>query len=276
MESYRVLSAIARLLRLLPFARHRPPATEDEIKEIIAQSEEEGIITEDEEVMITKIFEIGETPVENVMIPRVDMVCVEAEANVDDVLRLYHEKGYSRIPVYDGKIDDVIGIIHVKELLRFWGSGEDLRAIEFIRLPYFVPDSKRVLDAIREFQRKRISIAMVIDEYGGISGLVTIEDLIEEIVGDLRDELDHEEIVHRAMGDGSYIVNAGMELDELNKLLGTELAEEDLHTLGGWIASRLERIPATGEKLTIDSVAIEVIEASTQRIYRVRIRKQPS
>jgi putative hemolysin len=276
MENNRVLSAISKLLKYLPFPRHRVPASEDEIKEIIAQSEEEGIITEDEEVMITKIFEMGETPVEVVMIPRVDMVCIEADAPIDEVLRLFHHKGFSRMPVYDGQIDNVIGIVHVKELLRFWGRGEDLRAVEFIRLPYFIPESKRVLDAIREFQRKRISIAMVIDEYGGISGLVTLEDLIEEIVGDLRDELDREEIVSKALEDGSYVVNAGIELDELNMLLGTELAGEDLHTLGGLIVSNLERIPRPGERVIIDNVVIEVLEASKQRVYRVRIRKKPS
>ncbi|MCH7761732.1 HlyC/CorC family transporter, partial [candidate division TA06 bacterium] len=231
--------------------------SEEELREMIAHSEDVGIITEAEEEMIESIFELEDTQVKEVMVPRVDMVSVDARTPMEEVIRLHLEKGYSRIPVVDGTKDEPVGILYVNELLRFWGSQENLKAIELIHLPYYIPQSKRVLETLQEFQEKNISIALVVDEYGGVCGLVTMEDLIEEIVGELRDELDKEEIPYQKMKDGSYIMNARVGLEDLNELLGTAFQSEEVHTLGGLILNRLERIPTKGEIFDIDGLKIQ-------------------
>ncbi|TET47565.1 CBS domain-containing protein [candidate division TA06 bacterium] len=248
--------------------------TEQELREMIALGEAEGIITEEEEEMIESIFEIGETPIEEVMVPRVDMVCVPANASIDKIIDVFIKEGHSKIPVYDGEIDSMAGILYIDGLLRFWGTNEDYRAIEFVRLPHFVPESKKVLDTMKEFQEKRLSIAIVLDEYGGVNGLVTMEDLVEEIVGEFEDEFDKEEKPYKLLKNGSYVVSGGMEVDDLNDLLGTRFEEKEIHTLGGLITSRLERIPRKGEAFNMDGLNVQILEATKQRIYRVLIRKE--
>ncbi|MFQ5906379.1 MAG: hemolysin family protein [bacterium] len=248
--------------------------TEQELREMIALGEAEGIITEEEEEMIESIFEIGETPIEEVMVPRVDMVCVPATASIDEIIDVFIDEGHSRIPVYDDGIDNMAGILHMNGLLRFWGTNEDYRAIEFVRLPHFVPESKKVLDTMKEFQEKRLSIAIVVDEYGGVNGLVTMEDLIEEIVGEFQDEFDKEEKPYKLLKNGSYVVSGAMEVDDLNDLLGTRFDEKEVHTLGGLITSRLERIPRKGDAFNLDGLNVQILEATKQRIYRVLIRKE--
>ena len=248
--------------------------SEEELREMIALGEAEGIITEEEEEMIESIFEIGEKPIEDVMVPRVDMVCVPADARIDEIIDVFVEQGHSKIPVYDEKIDNMAGILHMDGLLRFWGTDEDYRAIEFARLPHFVPESKKVLDTMKEFQEKRLSIAIVVDEYGGVNGMVTMEDLIEEIVGEFQDEFDKEEKPYKLLKNGSYVISGAMEVDDLNDLLGSEFEETEVHTLGGLITRRLERIPKKGEAFQLDGLSIQILEATKQRIYRVLIRKE--
>ncbi len=257
-----------------PLWNWHPLGSEKDLREIIAQGEEEGIITEDEEEMISSIFEIGDTLVEEVMVPRVDIACVDIDTPLEALIRIFAEKGYSRIPVYEDTPDNIVGIIYMSEMFKFWGVHNDLRAVEFVRLPYFVPSSKRVLDTIREFQAKRVSIAMVVDEYGGVCGMVTMEDLLEEIVGELQDELDLEEAPYLTLKDGSIVVDGRMDLEELNELLGTKLEAEDAHTISGLIFGRLERIPQKGELFAFDSLRLQVLEASKQRIHRVLIKKE--
>lgn len=268
-----ILSKIKKAVRAIFRGKPRIE-TEQELREMIALGEAEGIITEEEEEMIESIFEIGETPIEEVMVPRVDMVCVPANATIDKIIDTFIEEGHSRIPVYDGEIDSMAGILYIDGLLRFWATDEDYRAIEFVRLPHFVPESKKVLDTMKEFQEKRLSIAIVLDEYGGVNGLVTMEDLIEEIVGEFEDEFDKEEKPYKLLKNGSYVVSGGMEVDDLNDLLGTQFAEKEIHTLGGLITSRLERIPRKGEAFKMDGFNIQILEATKQRIYRVLIRKE--
>jgi CBS domain containing-hemolysin-like protein len=248
--------------------------TEEELRKMIALGEAEGIITEDEEEMIESIFEIGEKPIEEVMVPRVDMVCVHASATIDEIIETFVSEGHSKIPVYDGRIDNMAGILHIDGLLRFWGTDEDYRAIEFARLPNFVPESKKVLDTMKEFQEKRLSIAIVLDEYGGVNGLVTMEDLIEEIVGEFQDEFDKEEKPYKLLKNGSYVVSGAMEVDDLNDLLGTDFDEKEVHTLGGLITRRLERIPRKGDAFELDGFSVQILEATKQRIYRVLVRKE--
>jgi CBS domain containing-hemolysin-like protein len=247
--------------------------SEEELKEIISTAEEEGTITEDEELMISRIMKIGDTPVDRAMVPRVDMACVEAAAKMEDVIKVSVERGYWRIPVYHKSLDEIVGVVHMRELLRLWGSKEDLRAAEFARLPYFIPRSKKVLSAIREFQRDSISIAMVIDEYGGVAGLVTMEDLIEEIVGEIEDEIDKKEKPYRRLEDGSILVNARMDLADFNEVFRSKLSAQDVHTIGGFVFAQLGRIPRKGETFNFEGFEVRVAEGTRQRIHKLRVRK---
>lgn len=255
------------------FSRKRRVDSEEELKEIISGAEEEGTITEDEELMISRIMKIGDTPVDRVMVPRVDMACIDAAAKVEHVVKLSIQRGCWRIPVYHNSLDEIIGVIHVRELLRLWRSKEDLRAAEFARLPYFIPASKKVLSAIRDFQKRSISIAMVIDEYGGVEGLVTMEDLIEEIVGEIEDEIDKKEKPYTFMDDGSLLVNVRMELSDFNEVFQSNLSAQDVHTIGGFVFTKLGRIPGKGEVITLEGLQIRVAEATRQRIQKLRVSK---
>ncbi len=261
------------MLRLLT-GRRPTIGSEEELKELIEKGEEEEIISEDEAELISSIFELGETPVEEVMVPRVDLVACEANTPMSEVIRLYLQRGYSRIPVYDEVIDNTVGIIYANELLKFWGCKDDLKAIEFIRLPHFVPESKKVLDTMRDFQSRNISIALVVDEYGGVSGAVTMEDLVEEIVGELRDEFDKEESPYKTLKDGSYVVSTRMDLDELNEVLGTDFELDDVHTFGGLIYQTQERVPQRGENFKIGPLDIQILEGTKQRTRRALVKKR--
>lgn len=256
------------------FNRKKKVDSEEELKEIISAAEEEGTITEDEELMISRIMKIGDTTVDRVMVPRVDMACVDAATKMEDVIKLSIERGYWRIPVYHKSLDEIIGVIHTRELLRLWNNKEDLRAVEFARLPYFIPESKKVLNAIRDFQVRSISIAMVVDEYGGIAGLVTMEDLIEEIVGEIEDEIDKKEKPYRLMADGSILINARMELTDFNEIFVSKLSAKDVHTIGGFVITKLGRVPRKGEVIRLEGLQIRVLEATRQRIHKLRVSKE--
>lgn len=248
--------------------------TEAELREIIAQGEENGIITEDEEELITSIFEIGDTPVKEVMVPRIEMIAIKSSSTIEDILDVFKKEGYSRLPCFYKSIDNIVGIVYLDQLLLMWGTQNDLRACDIMRFPYFIPESKRVLDSLRDFQHKRISIAIVVDEYGGVSGLITMEDLIEEIVGELQDELDSEETLIKEIKKGIYLVNARMELDDFNEKMGTNIEIKDIQTVGGLVVHTLERIPQKGEKLSFDNFTINVIGVSKRRVYRVLVKKK--
>jgi CBS domain containing-hemolysin-like protein len=258
------------------FRRKRKPLTvetEAELREIIAKGEENGIITEDEEELITSIFEIGDTPVKDVMVPRIEMIAIKTQDAVEEILTQFRKEGFSRLPCYYKTIDNVVGIVYLDQLLFLWGTKEDLRACDIMRFPHFIPESKHVLETLREFQRKRLSIAIVVDEYGSVSGLVTMEDLIEEIVGELQDELDRDETLIKEIKAGVYLVNARMELDDFNETMGTDFEIKDIQTLGGLVVSKLERIPQKGETLTLDSISIQIVGVSKRRVYRVLVKK---
>ena len=267
---------IGKRFRQLLRKRKKPITveTEAELREIIAKGEENGIITEDEEELIRSIFEIGDTPVREVMAPRIEMVAVKVSDTIEEILGVFRKEGFSKLPCYQKNIDNIVGIVYLDQLLLFWGTREDLRACDIMRFPYFIPESKRILDTLREFQRKRISIAIVVDEYGGVSGLITMEDLIEEIVGELQDELDREETPIKEIKKGIYLVNARIELDDFNEVLGTDFDIKDVQTLGGLVVNTLERIPQKGEILTLDNISIQVIGVSKRRVYRVLVKKE--
>jgi putative hemolysin len=253
-------------------ARNKPPVLDP--SEYLRKLQERGLITRDQGLLVDRIVRARDIEVSEVMVPRLEMVTLSAGASVAEIIASFTRTGFSRLPVYDEAPENILGILHVREILRTWDCRDrDIRAVEFIRLPSFVPGTRKVLDALRDFRRERISIALVLDQYGSISGLVTMEDLLEEIVGELRDEFDQEEKLVVPREDGSYTVDPRLHLDELANLLGVQFDAPGVHTLGGLITSRLGRIPRKGEHFEIWPLAIEVLAGRQQKVEKVRLTK---
>ena len=231
-----------------------------------------------ERFMIRSIMRLDEATVREVMVPRVDVVAVEKTTSVRDVGRRMQESGHTRLPVYNGNIDNVEGVVYARDLLPFLGQGSDYPALEkMIRPAFFIPEFKRLDELLRELQAKRVQMALVVDEYGGIEGLVTLEDLLEEIVGEIEDEFSrsHEPRVV-PLANGDIIVDAMVSLDQLSELLSTEIQSEDVDTVGGLVYSGLGKIPHLGDTVSYNGLTIEVVSLLGRRIRRLRLRKGAS
>jgi putative hemolysin len=236
--------------------------------------EEQGLIEGDEKRLLQSIVDFGDTLVREVMTPRPDIVAVPSEASVAQLRALFREQEYSRYPVYKENLDNILGIIRVKDLLQIDDSALERHPVTpLIRPATFVPETKRVPELLKEFQRKQVQMALVVDEYGGTAGLVTIEDLLEEIVGEIRDEDDVETEPVVDEGNGSFVFSAKVSFDELRERLGLEIEPEGFETVGGYILARVGRVPAVGESFEVDGMHVEVLEAERRRIHKVRFRR---
>ena len=254
--------------------KNTPMFTEDEIKTLIDVSGEEGTIEEDEKEMITSIFEFGDTRVKEIMIPRVDMVCVEAEEGMKEVLAKAIKRGYSRFPVYKDEIDNIVGILYIKDLLKYLKDGNfNVSADKIKREAYFIPETKRADDLLREMQKKRVHMAIVIGEYGAVIGLVTLEDLIEEIVGEIFDEYDvaKDEITY--LDKNTAIVDARLPIDELNEKMNLQLPSDPFDTLAGFMMEYLDKVPEEGEEVEYDGNKFIIEKMDEKKISKVRIIK---
>jgi len=254
------------------FLLGRKKITEEEIQEIMAAGEEEGLINQEENAMIQSIFQFRDTIVREIMIPRTDMACISSDATVADIVREIIACGHSRMPVYEGTIDNIIGLIYAKDLLKYWGmnvTAIDVKKI--MRSPYFIPETKNLEELLHEFKRKRVHIAIVIDEYGGTSGLATIEDLLEQIVGDIQDEYDLEEEWLIRQTDGSFIADGRLSVEELEEHLGIEVERDKFDTVSGLIYHLTGRIPRTGEEIDGGPIKLIILEADARKIKKVRI-----
>ncbi|HEV8354571.1 MAG TPA: hemolysin family protein [bacterium] len=278
----RALSAVSYLL-VRPLGGRvslsSPLVTEDEIRLLIKMGEEEGVIQEDEREMIHSIFEWGDTVAREVMVPRIDIAAVEDTTPLDHVLRVVLEEGHSRIPVFHETIDEVVGVLYVKDLLSHLKAGRmQVQAKELMRPAYFIPETKRLDEVFREMRRKKVHMAIVLDEYGGTAGLVTIEDLLEEIVGPILDEYDVDEEKQIETVDAhTTLVNGRMSVEEVNELLGLELPVEDVDTIGGFVYRLLGHVPVQGETVAFDGVDISVERVDGNRITKIRIaRREPT
>jgi putative hemolysin len=256
------------------------PYTSDEMLRAIAdEAAQEDVIEHEERTLIHSIIDFGDTVVREVMVPRPDMVAVESYARISDVVDIVIPAGFSRIPVYSQGIDDVVGIVYVKDLMRAEREGNgDGQVAEVMREPHFTPESKRVSELMREMQGGKFHMAIVVDEFGGTAGLVTLEDLIEELVGEITDEYDVEETPPEKFDDGTLVVNARMPVDEVNDLLEEE-AEPDLpegddwDTVGGLLYSLLGHVPNEGEAAEVDGHRLTAERVQGRRIGRVRISR---
>ena len=246
--------------------------TEDELRTIVKVSHEEGVIESDERKIINNLFDFGDTNAKDVMIPRIDMVLVNIEASYDEVLALFRETQYTRLPVYKVDTDNIVGILNIKDLVLTPMDG-DFSIENIMRSVHFTFEQKNTSELFREMQLNSTSIAIVLDEYGSTAGMITTEDLLEEIVGEIRDEYDTEERegIHK-IRNKTYRVEASFKLDDLNDYLGLNLESEDNDSIGGLILEKLDRIPVAGDKLTIGNVWLFIEKASTKRAESIILK----
>ena len=252
-----------------------PLVTEEEIMTLVDAGEEGGLIEQDEKDMIYSIFRLDDTLAREVMVPRIDVMALKEGTAIREATNTMLETGYSRAPVYRQSIDDVIGLVYVKDLLSAWREGkEDQEIGELMREAFFVPEAKKVDDLLDEMQARRLHLAIVVDEYGGTAGLVTIEDIVEEIIGDIRDEYDFaEEASYQEMENGEYLFSGGIDLDDVNQIAGAELPKDAGETLGGFIYSELGRVPSAGDRLESGGLELVVDQVVRRRIHRVRAKR---
>jgi putative hemolysin len=265
-------------LLLKPFgvqAQHSAPiVSEEELKILVEAGEEQGVLQEDEKEMIHSIFDFTDTIAREIMTPRVDMHSVDVNTSPQEVVRMITRTGHSRIPVYENSIDNIIGIVHVKDLLRICEGRGQFHLQEILRPPYFVPENKKVGELLEELRRQRVHMAIVQDEYGGTAGIVTLEDLVEEIVGEIQDEYDPEQVVPvLEQPDGSYLVDASLHLDDVNDLMDTDLQSEEFDTLGGYVFGLLGHQPQQGESVQSGEWQFTVQELEGHRIRFVSLNR---
>jgi len=250
-------------------------ATEEEIETFLDEAREEGIIEKDEDELLRSVVEFGDTVVREIMTPRVTMVCIRKDSTIDNLKDLIIREKYSRIPVYKDRLDNIDGIVMAKDIIEYADEKHKGQPIEaLIRPVVFVPESMDVADLLKEFQKTKQKMAVVVDEHGGVSGLVTMEDVVEEIVGEIQDEYDTEEsqIIENAPGD--FTVSGRVEVEEMEELLDLELAEDDFITVGGLVTHNLGRLPAKGETLDIKGLSFEILEVEQKRVKKVRIKRK--
>ena len=237
-------------------------------------AEDQRLMEGDERRLLQSIVEFSDTLVREVMTPRPDIVAITEDARIADLRALFGDQEYSRIPVYKENLDNILGVIFVKDLIRLAGDWKDSDSIlPLLRPATFVPETKRVSDLLKEFQRKQVQLAIVVDEYGGTACLATLEDLLEEIVGEIRDEYDVEAETVVDVGQGTYVFSGKANFDEVRDRLHVEIEPEGFETVGGYVLTRVGRVPSVGETFELDGLVVEVVEAERRRIHRVKIRR---
>ena len=272
-----LLTALSRfVVRVATKGRAAPGpfVTEDELKLLVTVGEQEGVVEHEERQMIQGILEMTDKPVHEVMVPRVDVSAIDvSDSTIDDVIKMVMDRGYSRIPIYEENIDNIVGVVYAKDLLRYGVRENDARTItEIARQPYFTPESKHVGELLSEMRERKVHMAVVVDEHGGTAGLVTLEDLIEEIVGPIRDEYDlgeQEEL--QVVDDHHVVVSPRFSLDDAHELLHLDIGESEADTIGGLIYERLGEIPKAGDTLQLGPATVTVVSVRGHRIQSVRI-----
>ena len=280
----RALVVIANIVTPGEGIKRGPFVTEAEIRTMAEVAAEEDAIEEEEKEMIHSIFEFGDTVVREVMVPRPDIVAVDIETPLDDVLELMLEKGFSRMPVLDDDdMNKILGLVYAKDVMRRLhksrgarnGRRESKKLKDLLRKAMFVPESKKVADLLREMQAKRTHMAIVVDEYGDTDGLVTLEDLLEEIVGEIEDEYDRDEPQVKPIDDNTLLVNGRLPIDELSELLNVELPDAEWDTVGGLMAGLLGQVPTRGQEVRFDGLTFRAERVQGRRIAQVWIHKDP-
>ncbi len=248
---------------------------EEEVKTLVEAGQHEGYLELEERKMIYSIFQLGDTLAREIMVPRIDMLALEVKTPMTEAIDALLESGYSRVPVFDDSIDNILGLLYAKDLLKVWregsNNGDSIKAL--IRPAFFVPEAKKVDELLVELQNMRVHMALVVDEYGGIAGLVTLEDIIEEIFGEIQDEYDEEELPFTILKNGDYIFLGRVDLDDFNEIMKTGLPNDEADTIGGFIYRQLGRVPVAGEQVQVDGLTLTVEQVSSRRIRKVRAHR---
>jgi putative hemolysin len=250
--------------------------TEEELKSMVDAGHEGGVLEGDERQMIYSIFELGDTLVREIMLPRIYITALEVSTPLSTAVDALIKSGHSRVPVYDESVDNILGLLYAKDLLRIWRKGEQTVSLRSLLRPAtFVPEAKKVDELLEEMQAGRVHLAMVVDEYGGIAGLVTLEDIFEEIVGEIQDEYDQsEEAPYTQVGEGEYIFQGRVDLRDFNEVMESQLPTEETETLGGFIYEHIGRVPSTGESLQVGDISLTIEQVTGRRIRKVRAKKE--
>jgi putative hemolysin len=279
----RVLNFVATPFVALPLAFTREvrgtsdatgSVTEDELKTLVDAGEEEGIFEQGEREMIYSVIELGDTLAREIMVPRIDVLALEVGTPLEEAVDELLKSGHSRVPVYAETVDNTLGLLYAKDLLRVWREGGQLGSLrDLLRPAYFVPEAKKVDELLAEMQRQRIHMAIVVDEYGGVAGIVSLEDIVEEILGEIQDEYDQaEESPYQALKNGEFVFQGRVDLDDFNQVMGSNLPKDEADTLGGYLYSRLGHVPAAGECVRWDNLELVVEQVNARRIRKVRAR----
>ncbi|MCC6904182.1 MAG: HlyC/CorC family transporter, partial [Polyangiaceae bacterium] len=268
-------AAVARVVGRDPDASEANPA--DELLSVLERTDaESGRALTEERRMMRGILAMSEQTVREVMTPRPDIVALAHEATTGDVMRVINETGFSRVPIYEESMDHIVGVVYAKDLLAYLRAGRLNQSLrEIARPPYFVPETKHVDELLADMRRDKVHMAVAVDEYGGTAGVVTVEDLLEEIVGEIADEYDVEDVDVQQLSDDEAIVDARLPIDDLNELFGTEIDSEDFDTVGGLILSLLGRLAAPGDEVTSDEYQLQlrVLSILGRRIKKVRVTR---
>ncbi|WP_294350989.1 hemolysin family protein [uncultured Clostridium sp.] len=248
-----------------------PFITEEELKTMVGVSEEEGVLEDVEKEMIFNVFDFADMQVKDVMVQRVDVTAIDSEATYDEILEVVKKEQFSRIPVYNENIDDVIGILNVKDLIIADQSSENFKVADYVREPFYTFEFKKIAEVFNEMKKTRTPMAVVLDEYGGTVGIITMEDIIEEIVGEIEDEYDDENNMIQVIKEDEYIVDGSAKLHDISELIGVNMESEELDSVGGLIIEELGRIPENKEEVLINDLRFVVEELDKNRIKKVRI-----
>lgn len=263
-----------RMAREGLFSSGRNPYWLDDELHRVLELEESRELNPDDKEMISSIIEMHDTSLREVMVPRVDMVCAERSRPIPELLELIREMGHSRIPIYGDSVDDIVGVVYAKDLLQLSEDPDGEKDLDgLLRPPYVVPETKKAAELLKEFQQEKIHLAIVVDEHGTTAGLVTLEDLLEEIVGEIQDEYDDEDPMYEATPDGSYIVHARLTIDTLNDILDLDITPDGFETVGGLIFNELGRVPEPGEEVPFRNARILVQEVEGQRIIKAEVTR---
>lgn len=263
------------LLRIDP-TKKQASITETELRAIVNVSHEEGVIESEERKMITNVVDFGDSLAKDIMIPRIDMAFVNIDMTYDELIEAFHNDKYSRMPVYSKTRDNVVGIINLKDFFFYREDKDKFDIQHFLRTPYFTYEFKKTSELLNELRKVSVSMAIVLDEYGATAGMITIEDLLEEIVGEIRDEYDGDEVdVVRPIGSNEYVAEGTARLEDINEMIGLKLESEDYESIAGHIINLLDRLPLEGEQITENNVTFRVVSVVKNRIDQVHIKVNP-
>ena len=271
------LNATGRWLKRITQSLSGEPQDREELMQLLREAAERGLVDGDALTMLEGVLEVADLQVRDIMVPRVQMVFIRRDEPPERILPAVIESGHSRFPVMDEDRDDIVGILLAKDLLRYYAGEEEFNVRQMLRPAVFVPESKRLNVLLHEFRKNRNHMAIVVDEYGGVAGLVTIEDVLEQIVGEIEDEYDFDELEDNVLREkgGRWRVKASTEISDFNQVFGTAFSDEEYDTIGGHVIHRFGRLPKRGETIAIDGLKLTVLRADSRRLYMLQVERVP-